>query len=113
MFVDPNDIPPPYQGISMVIFGRSSSRRFNSSFVEMSWRRRPVGGLAGKRNCNRSNPPPESPTSFSRCGAGAWPVSAIIQLPASRSPVQRQSPSVANTGLSCMESDSCGQAPMQ
>ena len=62
MLVEPNDMPPPYQGTSMVIFGRESLRRLSSSSVEMSSRRRAAGGDAGKRNRRRSKPPPEAPT---------------------------------------------------
>ena len=48
MLVEPNDMPPPYQGTSIFSFGRESLRRLSSTSVEMSSRRRPAGGDAGK-----------------------------------------------------------------
>src|SRR3990170_3309260 len=102
-FVEPNDMPPPYQGTSIVIFGRESLRRLSSSWVETSSRHRPAGVDSGKRNRKRSNPPPEAPTSLSRCFPGGRPVSAIAHVPTSRSGVQRQSPKVSKAGLSSID----------
>ena len=99
MLVEPKDMPPPYQGMSISILGRESPRRLSSSFVEMSSRERPGGGESGKRNRRRSKPPPEAPTSLSRWIPGGRPVSAIAQVLKRRSGVQRQSPIVSETGF--------------
>ncbi|MGD0384337.1 MAG: hypothetical protein ABSA77_12505 [Thermoguttaceae bacterium] len=89
MLVEPNDIPPPYQGTSMAIFCLESLRRLSSNLVDISSRLRSAGLVFGSRNRRRSKPPPEAPISLSKCGPGARPVSAIYQLLTSKSGVQR------------------------
>lgn len=45
--VDPNDMPPPYQGTSISTLGLVSPRLFSCSLVETSARRKSVGNDLG------------------------------------------------------------------
>ena len=56
----------------------------------------------GSSNLNRirSNPPPEAPCLYSRCGGGVWPVSASCHVDRIKSPDQRGSPRQSTLGLS-------------
>jgi hypothetical protein len=65
LLTEPNDMPPPYQGTSILIFGLPSLRRFNSMPVSISSLLSSTVGFSGNFIRMRSKPPPEFPVSNS------------------------------------------------